>query len=127
MRYKISAALLLFLGGAVLVFAGAGFACYAIYANLLPAVGDAAAATITAVILLAIPAVSLVLLSARARRQKKNFLERLEEAAAQYEPPPNADQVTVAFLAGLARDKPLTAMLLSIFYGASSTLYRKKK
>ena len=127
MRYRIAAALLLFLGGAVMVLAGAGFACYAIYANLLLVWGPPMAAAITAAILLFVPVAGLVLLAILARRTRKNFLERLRDAAEDYRPPLDKDDVTLAFLAGLAREKPLTAVLLAALFGASSAQLRGRK
>lgn len=125
MRYKIAAALLLFLCSVVLVFGGAVFACYALYAAFVPLVGNAYAAAIAAAILLFIPLLGIVVLSFRARRRRfKNFEKGL---AGQGPFTPSPDNVALSFLAGLARDKPLTAVLLSGLFGAAATLFRDKK
>jgi high-affinity Fe2+/Pb2+ permease len=125
MRYKIAAALLLFICSAVLVLAGAGFACYALYAAFVPLVGNAYAAAIAAAILLLAPSLGLVLLSLRAR---KGRIRNLEQAAAGQSPfTPSPDNIALGFLAGLARDKPITAVLLAGIFGAAASLFRDKK
>jgi len=125
MRYKIAAALLLFICSAVLVLGGAGFACYALYAAFVPLVGNAYAAAITAAILLLAPSLGLVLLSHRARRGR---IRNLEQAALGQSPfTPSPDNVALGFLAGLARDKPITAVLLAGVFGAAASLFRDKK
>jgi hypothetical protein len=125
MRYKIAAALLLFLASVVLVLAGAGFACYALYASLVPLVGDAYAAAIAAAILLFGPLLGIVLLSLRARRSRRKIFE--ENAAGQSPFTPSPDNVALGFLAGMARDKPITAILLAGIFGAAAALFRDKK
>jgi hypothetical protein len=126
MRYRIAAALLLFLGSAVMVAAGAGFACYAIYATLLPFTGDANAAAIAAAILLFIPVAGIAILATRARSQTNRFEETLKETL-KGTLPPTPDNVTLVFLSGLARDKPLVAVLLAGIFGAATALLRDKK
>ena len=127
MRYRIAAALLLFLCGAVMVLAGAGFACYALYAYLLPMVGNAAAAAIAAAILLFVPVLALVIFSLRARRARNELIETLEQAAASTAFTKDPDNITLVFLAGLAREKPLIAILLAGIFGAAATILRDKK
>lgn len=127
MRYKIAAALLFFLCGAVMVLAGAGFACYALYAYFVPIVGGTAAAAIAAAVLLAVPALALIFFSLRARRARNRLLEKLEEAAANSTVPNSPDNVTLTYLAALARDKPVVAVLLAGVFGAAMTLLRGKK
>ncbi len=125
MRYKIAAALLLFVCSVVLVFAGAGFACYALYAAFVPLVGNAYAAAIAAAILLFVPLLGLVLLSLRARRAR---VRSIEQAAAGQSPfTSSPDNVALGFLAGLARDKPITAVLLAGVFGAAASLFRDKR
>jgi hypothetical protein len=125
MRYKIAAALLLFAFSAILVLGGAGFACYALYAAFVPLVGNAYAAAITAAILLLVPSFGLVLLSLRARRSR---LRSLEQAAAGRSPfTPSPDNVALGFLAGLTRDRPMTAVLLAGIFGAAASLFRDQK
>ncbi len=125
MRYKIAAALLLFICSVVLVLAGAGFACYALYAAFVPIVDTAYAAAIAAAILLFVPLLGLVLLSLRARRSRMRIPE--QGAAGQSPFTPSPDNVALGFLAGLARDKPITAVLLSGVFGAAASLFRDKK
>ena len=124
MRYKIAAALLLFLCSAVLVFGGAVFACYALFAAFVPLVGKAFAAAIAAAILLFLPMLGLILLSLRARGSR---IRRLEQAAAGQNPfTPSPDNVALGFLAGLAREKPITAVLLAGVFGAAASLFRDR-
>jgi len=125
MRYKIAAALLLFLASVVLVLAGAGFACYALYAAFVPLVGSAYAGAITAAILLFIPLLGLVFLSLRARRSRRKIFEQSAMGQSPFTPSP--DNVALGFLAGLARDKPITAVLLAGVFGAAAALFRDKK
>jgi hypothetical protein len=124
MRYKIAAALLLFICSAVLVFGGAVFACYALYAAFVPLFGKAIAAAIAAAILLFVPMLGLILLSLRARRGR---IRRIEQAAADQNPfTPSPDNIALGFLAGLARDKPITAVLLAGVFGAAASLFRDR-
>ncbi len=124
MRYKIAAALLLFICSAVLVFGGAAFACYALYAAFVPLVGKAYAAAIAAAILLLVPMLGLILLSIRARRGR---IRNLEQATSGQNPfTPSPDNVALGFLAGLAREKPITAVLLAGVFGAAASLFRDK-
>ena len=127
MKYRIAAALLLFICAAVLVFAGAGFACYALYAALVPSVGNAAAAAIAAAILLVIPALGVIVLSLKARRARNALFDKLEEAAARSTLPNSPDAVTLNYLASFARDKPLLAVLLAGIFGAAMSLLRDRK
>ena len=124
MRYKIAAALLVFICSAVMVVGGAAFACYALYAAFVPLVGNTLAAAIAAAILLFVPLLGLILLSLRARRGRmRNF----EQAAACQKPfAPSPDNGALGFLAGLARDKPITAVLLAGMFGAAASLFRDK-
>ena len=125
MRYSIAAAFLLFLCSVVLVLAGAGFACYALYAAFVPLVGSAYAAAITAAILLFVPMLGLVLLSIRARRSRTRLFEKIAASQGPFTASP--DNVALGFLAGLARDKPITAVLLAGAFGAAASLFRDKK
>lgn len=125
MRYKIAAALLLFFASVVLVLAGAGFACYALYAAFVPLVGSAIAAAITAAILLFVPLLGLVLLSFCARRARSRIREQSATGQSPFTPSP--DNVALGFLAGVARDKPITAVLLAGVFGAAAALFRDKK
>lgn len=127
MKYKIAAALLIFVGAAVSVAAGAGFAAYAIFAAFLPIFGTAWAAVMTAAILLLVPALGLIVLSLRARRARKDWIETFEKAAASNPLLKNPDNITLTYLASLAREKPLVAVLLSGLYGAATMLMRDKK
>jgi type VI protein secretion system component VasK len=127
MKYRIAAALLIFLCGAVMVSAGAGFACYALYAYFVPQFGSMCAALIAAAILLFVPVVAIILLSIRARRARKVWLEKFEALTARLTGPDSADNVTLNFLAGLAREKPLVAVLLAGLFGAAMTILRDKK
>lgn len=127
MKYRIAAALLVFVGAAVSVAAGAGFAAYAIFAAFLPTFGAAWAAVMTAAILLLVPALGLILLSLRARRARNELIETLEKAAASAAFPKNPDNLTLTYLAGLAREKPLIAILLAGLYGAATMVLRDKK
>jgi len=123
MRYKIAAALLLFVCSAVLVIGGAVFACYALYAVFVPLVGKALAAAIAAAILLFVPMLGLIVLSLRARGVRNR---KIEQAASQNPFTPSPDNVALGFLAGLARDKPITAVLLAAAFGAAASLFRDK-
>jgi hypothetical protein len=123
MRYKIAAALLLFVCSAVLVIGGAVLACYALYAVFVPLVGKALAAAIAAAILLFVPMLGLIVLSLRARGVRNR---KIEQAASQNPFTPSPDNVALGFLAGLARDKPITAVLLAAVFGAAASLFRGK-
>nr|TFG51384.1 MAG: hypothetical protein E4H34_06330 [Hyphomicrobiales bacterium] len=125
MRYKIAAALLLFFCSFVLVLAGAGFACYALYAAFVPLVGSAGAAAIAAAILLYAPVLGIVFLSIRAKRSRTRILEQSAAIQGLFESSP--DNIALGFLAGLARDKPITAVLLAGMLGAAASLFRNKK
>jgi hypothetical protein len=127
MKYKIAAALLIFVGAAVSVAAGAGFAAYAIFAAFLPIFGAAWAAVMTAAILLLVPALGLIVLSLRARRARNEWIETLEKAAASSPFSKSPDDITLTYLASLAREKPLVAILLAGLYGAATMLLRDKK
>jgi hypothetical protein len=127
MKYRIAAALLIFVGAAVSVAAGAGFAAYAIFAAFLPTFGAAWAAVMTAAILLLVPALGLIVLSLRARRARNELIETLEKAAASTAFSKNPSNITLTYLASLAREKPLIAILLSGLYGAATMLLRDKK
>ncbi len=123
MRHKIAAALLLFFCGVVLVCAGTSFACYALYAAFVPYVGTAAAAGIAAAVLLLMAVFGLAVFAYRAKYRKTEWKKLLETQAAK---PPQTDDITLAFLAGLARDKPIIAVALAGLFGAATTLFRKK-
>ena len=124
MRYRIAAGLLLFICAAVLVFGGAVFACYALYASFVPLFGRAIAAAIAAAILLLVPMLGLIVLSLRARGGR---IRRLEQAASGQNPfTPSPDNVALGFLAGLARDKPITAVFLAGIFGAAASLFRDR-
>jgi hypothetical protein len=99
------------IGVMALVFIGLGFVGYAFYLAFMPLLPPIGAAAITAAILLAIPAIWIVVLALRAGGRSA---------------PVNVDDNTLAMLAGIAKDKPLFAMLLAGLVGAAGAVDGKK-
>jgi len=116
MGAKIAAGVLLLFGGITLVCVGVVFAGYAIYAAFVPAAGIAWAAAIAAAILLVFPILVVALLGMRRRGRVPRGFKNAEGT------PENA---ALAFLAVLAKDRPLIALVLSALLGVASTVLRK--
>jgi len=119
MRYRIAAGILLLFGGIAVVCVGVVFAGQALYAAFAPLTGEAWAAAIAAAILLFIPVVGIVVLSRRARRAWRFEFPPMSM-------PPTPDNVALAYLAGLAKDRPIVALVLAGIFGAASAILRKK-
>ena len=119
MVYRIAAGIMLLFGGITLVCVGVTYAGYALYWALLPSTGAAAAAGIAAAVFLILPFLGWAFLALRGRRRKPAALKDL---------PPNApENVALAFLAGLSKDRPLVGMALAGLFGAATAFLRKKR
>ena len=117
---KLAAAALIFVGALTVVVVGVGFAGFAIYQAFLPMTGPAGAAGLTALILLIVPVLACVAIT---QMLKKLWPANLRAAAMN----PSVDNIALSFLAGLAKDRPIVAVLLAAVFGAATAVLRKKK
>ena len=118
MGYTIAAGIMLLFGGVVAVCVGVAFAGFAIFAAFVPLVGPALAAAIAALIFLIFP---IVLCFVLARRGRRKWPDAFKEGAA------TPENVALAYLAALAKDRPLIAVFFAALVGVASALLRKKK
>ena len=118
MGYKIAAGILLLFGGVALVCVGVALAGFALYAAFVPLVGAAWAAAIAALIFLVFPIALCLVLAKRGRRK---WPDAFREGAA------TPENVALAYLASLAKDRPIIAVLFAALVGVASALLRKKK
>jgi hypothetical protein len=117
MGHRIAAGILLLFGGIACVCVGAVFAADAVHQAFLPLVGPAWASAATALLLLLAVGLGFAICAARARRP--------EPPHAEGRPP--LDAVATAYLAGLARERPLLAVLLAGLFGAASAVLKNKR
>jgi hypothetical protein len=118
MVYKIAAGILLLFGGIAFVCVGMVLAGYALYAALVPWVGIAGAAAIAAFIFLVFPIALCLML---ARRGRRKWPDAFREGAA------TPENVALAYLAALAKDRPIVAVICAALVGVASAFLRKKK
>lgn len=102
--------------GAALIFSGTGFAGYAIMLALLPKLGAIGAAAASAGILLIVPLGYLLIAAWRAPPAPKSA--DVQESV--------IDTVVLTTLAGVARDKPLLAVMGAGLVGAAGMLLRRR-
>ena len=117
MLYKIAAGILLLFGGVAALCVGIGYAGYALYAAVTPPLGAAAAAAITGAVFLLVPLLAwlFLLLKGRRRKRDRSLTAASPEAAA------------LAFLSGLAKDRPIIGIALAGLVGAAGAYLRKKR
>ena len=118
MAYAIAAGILLLFGGITLVCVGVALAGFAIFAAFAPLVGPALAAAIAAFIFLVVPIAGCLILAQRGRRK---WPDAFREGAA------TPENVALAYLAALAKDRPLIAVMCAALVGVASAFIRKKK
>ena len=118
MLYKIAAGILLLFGGITVVCVGVAFAGYAVFTAFIPLVGTPWAAAIAASIFLIVPIAICFLLASRGRRK---WPDGFRAGAS------TPENVTLAYLAGMAKDKPIVAVLFAALLGVASVFLRKKK
>lgn len=108
---QTAARALVLMGVMALVIVGVGFAAYAVYLAFVPVLEPAGAAAITAAILLVLPALCVFSVALRTGGAKQ---------------PLDVDNATLSALAGIAKDKPLFAILLAGLVGAAGAVNGKK-
>jgi hypothetical protein len=111
---------LLLIAAGALIWIGVAFAGYAIYIALVVDAQPAWAAAITASCLLAAPLVSLIVLGLR---HPRTALQAPDFRQAE----PDTDKTALALLAGVAKEKPLLAVILAGAVGAAETLRRRRE
>jgi hypothetical protein len=109
MGARVASSIILLIALAALIWFGLGFAGYAIWAGLTPAVGEAAAAAIAAFALLLVPIIALVVLAMRRPPRVEN------EGAA------------IAIFAAIARSKPLMAVAGAALVALAEIFLKKRK
>ena len=115
----VQAVLLLALAASV--FAGAGFAGFAIFMALAPVMAPAWAAAIAAAILIGVPLLVAFVVRARVRAPRT---QPQPQAAVGGQ---NPETAAVAMIAGLAKEKPLLAVLFAGLLGAAGTLANDRR
>jgi hypothetical protein len=108
---KTAAGVVLGIIAVAMIAVGVSFAGYAIFTALAAPVGIPGAAALTALILLIGPLL-FVLLAMMFRPRKEDLLN---------------DQFIMSVLSGLARDKPLIAMVGAGLLGAAGIFLRKRR
>jgi hypothetical protein len=108
---KTAAGVVLGIIAVAMIAVGVSFAGYAIFTALAAPVGNPGAAALTALILLIGPLL-FVLLAMMFRPRKEDLLN---------------DQFIMSVLSGLARDKPLIAMVGAGLLGAAGIFLRKRR
>jgi hypothetical protein len=116
MGARVLSSAILALFGAALIFFGIGFLAWAIWMGLTPLVGEAWAAAITALLLLLGPIIAFIALGFRRRRT-------IEERASSL----GGASTTLAFVAAMAKDKPLMAVLATGLFAAAEIFLKKRK
>ena len=120
MIYKIAAGIMLLFGGVTMVCVGITYAGYALYWALLPYTGPAAAAGIAAGTFLFLPLLGWAFVAIKGRRRR-------QPALLKNVPPSSPENLAVAFLSGLAREKPLMGVALAGVVGAATAFLRRKR
>ena len=120
MIYKIAAGIMLLFGGVTLVCVGITYAGYAIYWAVLPYWGPAAAAGVAAFTFLFLPFLGWAFFAIKGRRRSK-------PAAIKNLPPSAPENLAIAFLSGLAKEKPIVGMALAGVVGAATAFLRRKR
>ena len=120
MLYKIAAGILLLFGGVTLICVGITYAGYAIYWAALPYTGPAAAAGIAAGVFLFLPVIGWAILAFKGRRRR-------HPALLKNVPPSAPENIAIAFLSSLAREKPMIGVALAGVVGAATAFLRKKR
>ncbi len=100
--------------GAALVWVGVAFAGYALMLAMLPTLGPAQSAAVTAAALLIGPALYLTVAALR---------KKPEPLAVE----PNPEGAVLATLAAMAQDRPLLAVLGAGLFGAADVLWKKRR
>lgn len=101
----------------VVVVVGVGCAAFAIVVALMPFMGLAGAAAVTAALFLVFPLMAIVMARQMVRPQKR----KPREAAK------SGDQAIVDALAILAEERPGMAMAAAVIFGAGSAIMRERK
>jgi len=109
----------LVIAGSAVIWTGVGFGAYAIYLAFTPALGSTGAAAVTSGLLFVGP-LSWVLIM-QLRRPHPHL------AAPDLRPAENdQDKAVLQLLAGVAKEKPLLAVLFAGLIGAAETVRRRR-
>lgn len=106
---------------AAIVFTGVFFAGGALFFALTPIVEMWAAAAIAAVALLGIAFGAALIVRAKGQQPARRPIPATPDAA-----PTSPDAATVSMIAGLAKEKPLLAVLFAGLLGAAGTIIQQK-
>jgi hypothetical protein len=117
MTSRVAARVLLLVVASALIWVGVAFAGYGLLLAFLPALGPAWAAIAAAVVLLIAPLIACISFA----------LHGWRAAPAQSPmPEPHPEQIGLAALAGVAKEKPLLAVLLAGLMGAAGAISQRK-
>lgn len=118
---RLAAQAILFLAAAALVSVGVGFLGYALFAGFAPVTGSAGAAALAGAILLLPVLLAYAVFAARGVAQ-----DREEAARRAAEKAATPQHIGLSLLAGLAKDRPLIAVISAAILGAVSSLLNRK-
>jgi hypothetical protein len=110
----------LLIAGSAIIWIGVGFGAYAIYLAFVPALGILWAAAATSSLLLAGPLTWVIVIH---MRRPHPHLSTPDPRPAQND----QDKAVLQLLAGVAKEKPLLAVLVAGLVGAAETVRRRKE
>ena len=121
MLYKLAAGFMLLIGGVALLCVGAGYAGYALYAAFLTVVDPPWAALIAAGFLFFLPLLICFVIAAVAARRKRERRAAMAASAAS-----SFENIALAALAGMAKDKPIMSVVAAGLVGAVTAFLRRR-